>query len=109
MRIPILALLLAAGAVTTPVQAQLAPQKSITEKIEWTWTDRPETPAPALPNVLRLSRAWICLRPVPIHAGHELPLLVLWLSPCVPASLKRLILARDYQPDVHRLFLSDTA
>jgi len=52
MRIPILALLLAAGAVTTPVQAQLAPQKSITEKIEWTWTDRPETPAPALPNVL---------------------------------------------------------
>jgi lysophospholipase L1-like esterase len=24
----------------------------ITEKIEWTWTDRPETPAPGLPNVL---------------------------------------------------------
>jgi hypothetical protein len=24
----------------------------ITEKIEWTWTDRPETPSPALPNVL---------------------------------------------------------
>ena len=24
----------------------------ITEKIEWTWTDRPETPSPALPNIL---------------------------------------------------------
>jgi lysophospholipase L1-like esterase len=24
----------------------------ITEKIEWTWTDRPETPQPSLPNVL---------------------------------------------------------
>ena len=27
-------------------------QKPITEKIEWTWTDRPETTVPALPNVL---------------------------------------------------------
>ena len=25
---------------------------SITEKIEWTWTDRPDTPVPNLPNVL---------------------------------------------------------
>jgi lysophospholipase L1-like esterase len=24
----------------------------ITEKVEWTWTDRPETPVPSLPNVL---------------------------------------------------------
>jgi hypothetical protein len=24
----------------------------ITEKIEWTWTDRPDSPAAALPNVL---------------------------------------------------------
>jgi hypothetical protein len=26
--------------------------RSITEKIEWTWTDRPETPQPNLPDVL---------------------------------------------------------
>ena len=35
----------ALGCVT---QAQLP----ITEKVEWTWTDRPETPVAALPNVL---------------------------------------------------------
>ena len=28
------------------------PHLPITEKIEWTWTDRPETPSPALPNIL---------------------------------------------------------
>ncbi len=27
-------------------------QASVTEKIEWTWTDRPETPVAGLPNVL---------------------------------------------------------
>ena len=37
----------------------------ITEKIEWTWTDRAETPDPALPNVLlvgdSISRAYFPL------------------------------------------------
>ena len=35
-------------ALSTAAQAQ----RPGTEKIEWTWTDRPETPAIALPNVL---------------------------------------------------------
>lgn len=35
-------------ALSSAAQAQLP----ITEKIEWTWTDRPETVLPALPNVL---------------------------------------------------------
>ncbi|MFP5206568.1 MAG: SGNH/GDSL hydrolase family protein [Acidobacteriota bacterium] len=39
-----------ASAAAQPRPAATA--KPITEKIEWTWTDRPETPAPDLPNVL---------------------------------------------------------
>lgn len=38
--------LMAMGAVAAE------PRRSVTEKIEWTYTDRPETPNPALPNVL---------------------------------------------------------
>ena len=46
-RLPIIATLFFC-AFTALAQTQLP----ITEKIEWTWTDRPETPQPNLPNVL---------------------------------------------------------
>lgn len=36
------------AAVAVPAQTRVP----ITEKIEWTWSDRPEKPAPGLPNVL---------------------------------------------------------
>ncbi len=46
-RLPFLALLFFCS-LTAFAQTHLP----ITEKIEWTWTDRPETPQPNLPNVL---------------------------------------------------------
>jgi hypothetical protein len=53
MRQIFLAALLATSALAAPAQTQLqSPQKTITEKIEWTWSDRPETPNPSLPCVL---------------------------------------------------------
>jgi hypothetical protein len=42
-------LLLAVFIVLTPAHSQT---RSIVEKIEWTWADRPEHPDPNLPNVL---------------------------------------------------------
>ncbi len=45
-----IALLLLAALPSLLVRAQST--LPITEKIEWTWTDRPEVPAPGLPNVL---------------------------------------------------------
>ena len=52
MRGPLFALGLIAFVLipTAPVPAQA--RLPITEKIEWTWSDRPETPTPGLPNVL---------------------------------------------------------
>jgi len=42
-------LLLTFSVLSSPAVAQTP---SITEKVEWTWADRPEHPDPALPNVL---------------------------------------------------------
>jgi len=48
MRRFLVMLAISASALSSAAQARLP----ITEKIEWTWTDRPETPAADLPNVL---------------------------------------------------------
>jgi hypothetical protein len=45
-------MLLAALGVMAVQGATAAPRRSVTEKIEWTYTDRPEAPNKALPNVL---------------------------------------------------------
>jgi hypothetical protein len=44
----LLVVLLGVGAAGAAAE----PRRSVTEKIEWTYTDRPETPNAALPNVL---------------------------------------------------------
>jgi len=41
-----------AAAFLFALTAIAQPHLPITEKIEWTWTDRPEIPSPALPNIL---------------------------------------------------------
>lgn len=41
-------------ALVLPAVSHWTYAQSITEKIEWTWADRPEHPDPALPNVLLL-------------------------------------------------------
>lgn len=45
-------LLLSLGIILCALGAVAQTQLPITEKIEWTWTDRPVTPQPGLPNVL---------------------------------------------------------
>lgn len=50
-RLCVFAMLLLCGSILAAV-AQ--PAASITEKIEWTWTDRPDAPVAGLPNVLLL-------------------------------------------------------
>jgi hypothetical protein len=38
--------------LSAPITASTHTSTSITEKIEWTWSDRPSAPDPALPNIL---------------------------------------------------------
>ncbi len=56
MRFFLIALLLGSMVVLTPAYGQQKPtrQAMVTEKVEWTWAQRPENPNPALPNVLLL-------------------------------------------------------
>jgi len=46
--------IMAALFALSPLVVQAKHPKSLMEKIEWTWKDEPETPDPALPNVLLL-------------------------------------------------------